>query len=163
SGVAVATSSDGGATWTTPVMVHYEGSNNFFNDKEWIAAGAGGDVYVTRTHFAQGAHGAGYISSPIVRARSHHHGRASATRTIAGSDAAHPFDQVSAPAYGPDGTLYVAYEGNQASDVTKDQIVVARSTDGGKTFTNTEVGRVYDDNGCYPRNVAQNRQRLSFE
>ena len=36
-------------------------------------------------------------------------------------DAAHPFDQGSSPAYAPDGTLYVAYEGNQASDVTKDQ------------------------------------------
>src|SRR5215472_5569898 len=38
SGVAVASSRDGGATWTAPVMVHYEDSNNFFNDKEWIAA-----------------------------------------------------------------------------------------------------------------------------
>jgi hypothetical protein len=163
SGVAVASSHDGGATWSTPVMVHYESANNFFNDKPWIAAGAGGDVYVTWTHFNQGPHGAGYVSSHIVGAVSHDHGKTWTTEMIAVSDNAHPFDQGSAPAYAPDGTLYVAYEGNQASDVTKDQTVVARSTDGGKTFTNTEVGRVYDDVGCYPTNVAQGRARLSFE
>jgi hypothetical protein len=57
----------------------------------------------------------------------------------------------------------VAYEGNKAGDPTRDQTVVARSTDGGKTFTNTEVGRVYDDVACYPLNVSQGRARLSFE
>src|SRR6266404_5602741 len=51
SGVAVAVSRDGGATWGAPVMLHYESSNAFFNDKEWIAAGAGGNVYVTWTLF----------------------------------------------------------------------------------------------------------------
>jgi hypothetical protein len=51
----------------------------------------------------------------------------------------------------PDGTVYVAYEGNQASDIFKDQIVLALSTDGWQTFTNIEPGRVYDDVGCYPR------------
>lgn len=162
SGVAVATSTDGGATWSTPVMVHYESANNFFNDKEWIAAGAGGDVYVTWTLFNQGAHGAGYVSSKIVGSVSHDHGR-TWSDMIAVSDAAHPYDQGSSPAYAPDGTLYVAYEGNQAGDVTKDQTVVARSTDGGLTFTNREVGRVYDDVGCYPTNLAQGRARLSFE
>jgi hypothetical protein len=162
SGVAVASSHDGGATWGTPVMVHYESANNFFNDKPWIAAGAGGDVYVTWTHFNQGPHGAGYISSHIVGSVSHDHGQ-TWSEMLDVSDAAHPFDQGSSPAYAPDGTLYVAYEGNQASDVTKDQTVVARSTDGGKTFTNAEVGRVYDDADCYPTNVAQGRARLSFE
>jgi hypothetical protein len=82
---------------------------------------------------------------------------------IAVSDSAHFSDQGSSPAFAPDGTLYVAYEGNKAGDITRDQTVVARSTDGGKTFTNTEVGRVYDDVGCYPTNVAQGRPRLSFE
>ena len=162
SGVAVASSHDGGASWSTPVMVHYESANNFFNDKPWIAAGAGGEVYVTWTHFNQGPHGLGYISSNIVGALSHDHGQ-TWTEMIAVSDRAHPFDQGSSPAYAPDGTLYVAYEGNQASNTARDQTVVARSTDGGKTFTNTEVGRVYDDVGCYPTNVAQGRARLSFE
>jgi hypothetical protein len=142
-------------------MVHYEAATNFFNDKPWIAAGAGGDVYVTWTHFNQGPHRAGYISSPIVGSVSHDHGR-SWSEMIAVSDSAHFSDQGSSPAYAPDGTLYVAYEGSKGS-AAPDQTVVARSTDGGKTFTNTEVGRVYDDVGCYPLNVAQGRQRLSFE
>jgi len=162
SGVAVASSRDGGATWSAPVMVHYEAANNFFNDKEWIAAGAGGNVYVTWTLFNQGPHGASYISSKIVMVISHDDG-VTWSSPIAVSDDAHPFDQGSSPAVAPDGTIYVAYEGNQASDVTKDQIVLARSIDGGQTFTNVELGRVYDDIGCYPLNVAQGRARLSFE
>src|SRR6266852_3844085 len=161
SGVAVAVSHNGGATWNTPVMVHYEDANTFFNDKDWIAAGAGGNVYVTWTLFKfNKPHG--YISSNIVEAVSHDYG-ATWSSPIAVSDSAHPFDQGSSPAVAPDGTIYVAYEGNQASDVTKDQTVLARSTDGGLTFTNVELGRVYDDIGCYPFNVAQGRQRLSFE
>jgi hypothetical protein len=161
SGVAVAVSRDGGAHWSSPVMVHYEDANTFLNDKEWVAAGAGGDVYVTWTLF-KGNHGHGYISSNIVEAVSHDHG-ATWSGPFVVSDSSHPFDQGSSPAVAADGTVYVAYEGNQASDVTKDQIVVARSTDGGHTFTNVEVGRAYDDVGCYPLNVAQGRQRLSFE
>ena len=45
------------------------------------------------------------------------------------------------------------------------RLIVARSTDGGKNFTNTEVARVYDDLDCYPiqQPGAQNRQTLSFE
>jgi hypothetical protein len=162
SGVAVAVSRDGGATWAAPVMVHFESANNFFNDKNWIAAGAEGNVYVTWTLFNSGAHGLGYISSKIMESVSHDFG-ATWSAPIAVSDAAHPFDQGSSPAVAPDGTVYVAYEGNQASDVTKDQIVLARSTDGGLTFTNTELGRVYDDADCYPTNLAQGRARLSFE
>jgi hypothetical protein len=54
------------------------------------------------------------------------------------SDSGHPFDQGSSPPVPADGVLYVAYEGNQAGDVTKDQTVLARSTDGGLTVTNAE-------------------------
>lgn len=161
SGVAVAVSHNGGASWAAPVMVHYESANNFFNDKNWIAAGAGGNVYVTWTLFKfNKPHG--YISSNIVMSVSHDHG-ATWSDPIAVSDSSHPFDQGSSVAVAPDGTIYVAYEGSQASDLTRDQTVLARSTDGGLTFTNTELGRVYDDIGCYPLNVAQGRQRLSFE
>jgi len=162
SGVAVAVSHDGGGTWSAPVMVHYEDANTFFNDKEWIAAGAGGNVYVTWTLFKLNDHGLGYISSHIVEAVSHDHG-ATWSDPIAVSDSTHPFDQGSSPAVAPDGTVYVAYGGNQASNVFRDQIVLARSTDGGLTFTNVELGRVYDDRGCYPTNVAQGRARLSSE
>lgn len=161
SGVAVAVSRDGGATWTPPVMLHYESSNNFFNDKQWIAAGANGDVYVTWTVFKSNKP-SGYLSSNIVMSVSHDFG-ATWSDPVQVSDAAHPYDQGSSVAVAPDGTVYVAYEGNQAGDPSKDQIVLARSTDSGKTFTTTELGRVYDDVGCYPLNLAQGRPRLSFE
>ncbi len=39
---------------------------------------------------------------------------------------------------------------------------MARSTDGGSTFTNTEVGRVFDDLDCYPINTTGS-QTLSGE
>jgi hypothetical protein len=162
SGVAVATSDDGGLHWGAPVLVHYEDSNVFFNDKEWIAAGPGGNVYVTWTQFRMQPPTYAYVSSNIVIAISHDHG-ATWSGPIQVSDSAHPFDQGSAPAVAADGTIYVAYEGNQASNVSRDQIVLARSTDGGLTFTNAELGRVFDDIGCYPTNVAQGRARLSFE
>ena len=138
SGVAVASSRDGGAAWGAPVMDHFEDGNSFFNDKEWIVAGAGGNVYVTWTLFKSNS-GHGYISFNIVEAVSHDHG-ATWSDPITVSDSAHPFDQGSSPAVAPDGTIYIAYEGNQASDVSRDQIVLARSTDGGLTFTNIEVG-----------------------
>ena len=162
SGVAVAVSRDGGANWTAPVMVRYESANNFFNDKQWIAAGANGTVYVTWTLFKSNKGQGGYISSNIVGSVSHDYG-ATWSDMIPVSDSSHPYDQGSSTAIAPNGTIYVAYEGNQASDLSKDQIVLARSTDGGLTFTNTELGRVYDDVGCYPANVAQGRARLSFE
>jgi len=161
SGIAVSVSHDGGTTWGVPVMVHYEDANTFFNDKEWVAAGTNGNVYVTWTLFKFNRP-RGYLSSNIVMAVSHDYG-VTWSDPIQVSDAAHPFDQGSAPAVAPDGTIYVAYEGNQASNVSRDQIVLARSTDGGRTFSNTELGRVYDDIGCYPLNVAQGRPRLSFE
>ena len=161
SGVAVATSTDGGTSWTAPTMVYYEASNNFFNDKQWIAAGKDGAVYVTWTSFKSNRPN-GYLSSNIVVSSSQDYGR-SWSAPAAVSDAAHPYDQGSSTAVAPDGALYVAYEGNQAGDVYKDQIVLARSTDGGKTFTTKELGRVYDDVGCYPLNVSQGRARLSFE
>ena len=161
SGVAVAVSRDGGATWGAPVMVHYESSNNFFNDKQWIAAGAGGNVYVTWTVFKSNKP-RGYLSSRIVEAVSHDYG-VTWSDPIAVSDNAHPYDQGSSVAVAPNGSVYVAYEGNQANDISRDQTVLARSTDGGLTFTNVELGRVYDDIGCYPANVAQGRARLSFE
>jgi len=161
SGVAVASSRDGGISWNAPAMVHYEASNDFFNDKEWIAAGKNGTVYATWTSFKSN-HAKGYLSSNIMISTSHDYGVTWSTPAQV-SDAAHPYDQGSAPAVASDGTLYVAYEGNQANDVTKDQLVLARSTDGGRTFINTELGRVYDDVNCYPTNLAQGRARLSFE
>lgn len=164
SGVAVAVSHDGGAHWDAPVMVNSAASGDFFQDKEWIGVGNDGTVYLSWTRFYQGPKGQGYLRSPIVMASSRTGGKSwSSVKAV--SDDAHPYNQGSQVAMAPDGTLYVAYEGaTAASNYSQSALVVARSVDGGTTFSNTDVARVYDDIDCYPlqRPGAQNRQTLSF-
>jgi hypothetical protein len=160
SGVAVSVSTDGGRTWSAPNMITFVHAGNFFNDKEWIAAGPHGKVAVTWTQFSLGPHGAGYHSSPIVGAISNNYGQSWNRQGFPISDAAHPFDQGSQVQFGPDGALYVAY--NAASPLTgytTDAMVVARSTDDGLTFETKELARVYDDLDCYP--IFAGRQTLT--
>ncbi len=164
SGVAVAASTDGGLHWAAPVMVGYGASSDFFQDKEWIGVGADGTVHLTWTRFYQGPRGQGYLRSPIVMASSGNGGKSwSSVKEV--SDAAHPYNQGSQVGVAPDGTLYVAYEGaTPASGYNQSALIVARSVDGGRSFANSEVARVFDDLDCYPiqRPGAQNRQTLSF-
>ena len=162
SGVAVSVSHDGGLTWDRPNMVTWVKAGNFFNDKEFIAAGPNGKVVVTWTKYYQGPHGASYLQSPIVMANSTDGGHTWTNQGRPVSDPSHPFDSGSMPLYGPDGALYVAYEGSQPSTgYATDATVVARSTDNGAHFTNVEIGRVYDDLDCYP--VFEGRQTLTDE
>lgn len=162
SGIAVSVSHDGGLTWDAPNMVSWSGSFNYFNDKELIAVAPNGDVVVTWTEFNLGPLGSGYRESPIVMAISKDKGKTWNNQGAPVSDAAHPFDQGSYPQFGPDGTLYVAYEaGDPATGYATDIMMVARSTDSGKHFTNTSIGRVYDDLDCYP--VFNGRQTLTGE
>jgi hypothetical protein len=165
SGVAIAVSTDGGSQWSAPKMIDYRATGDFFADKEWMAVGGDGTVYVTWTKFYQGPRGLGYLKSPIVMSTSSN-GGASWSSVKGVSDDAHPFNQGSAPVVAPDGTLYVAYEASDpATNYATDQQVVAVSTDHGTTFTQHAIARVYDDFSCYPIQLpgAQGRQTLSFE
>jgi BNR repeat protein len=162
SGVAVSVSHDGGLTWDAPNMVTFNSATNFFNDKELVAAGPDGSVVVTWTRFDSGAHGESYLRSPIVMAISRDQGQTWNRQGSPVSDAAHPFDQGSYPVFGSDGALYVAYEGGSpATGYATDATVIAKSTDSGQSFTNVEVGRVFDDLDCYP--MFGGRQTLSGE
>ena len=159
-GVAVGVSKDGGRTWSEQNMVAYADAGNFVIDKEWIAAGPDGKVVVTWTRFNLGPKGAGYRESPIVGAFSKDSGKTWNRQSFPISDAAHPFDQGSQVQYGPDGALYVAYEASSPSTgFATDALVLARSTDDGKTFETKELARVYDDFDCYP--IFAGRQTLS--
>ncbi|HET7416901.1 MAG TPA: sialidase family protein [Solirubrobacterales bacterium] len=162
SGIGVSASRDGGATWGTPHLVTSSSGAPNFNDKEWITAGPDGRLYVTWTRFAF-SRASGYQGSPILLAVSADGGVSwSDPRPV--SDSAHPYDQGSIPRVGRDGTLYVAYEAaTPASGYLGDALLVARSSDGGRSFTNTELARVFDDANCYPLNVTQDRQTLSGE
>jgi hypothetical protein len=162
SGIAVSVSHDGGLTWDQPNMVSWSGSAVFFNDKELIAAGPDGTVVVTWTQFNSGARGADFRESPIIMAISKDNGHTWNNQGSPVSDEAHPFNSGSYPVFGPDGTLYVAYEGaDPTTGYQTDATIIARSTDDGQHFTNVSVGRVFDDNDCYP--VFGGRQTLTGE
>ena len=141
-------------------MVAFIDSGNYFFDKEWIAAGADGRVVVTWTRFSLGPQGASYLQSPIVGAFSKDYGHTWNRQGFPISDAAHPFDQGSQVQFGPDGALYVSYEGaTPATGYATDVMVIARSLDDGRSFETKELARVYDDLDCYP--VYAGRQTLS--
>jgi hypothetical protein len=165
SGVAVTKSTDGGKTWQKPVMVSYNATGNFFYDKPWISVGPDGTVNLTWTKFYQGPKGLSYLQSPIVLSQSKNGGKAwSSVKQV--SDAAHPFDQGSQSATGPNGTLYITYEaGDPSTGYVTDEQALATSTDGGTTFTTSKIGRVFDDLDCYPIQLpgAQGRQTLTGE
>jgi hypothetical protein len=165
SGVAVTKSTDGGVSWSRPVMIDANATGNFFYDKPWISVGPDGTVTVTWTKFYQGPRGLSYLQSPIVISQSRNGGKSwSSVKRV--SDASHPFDQGSISASAPDGTLYVMYQaGDPDTGYSTDAIVMARSTDGGTTFTQGKVARQYDDFDCYPIQLpgGQDRQTLSGE
>ena len=150
--IVVSASRDGGLTWGEPSVVIADGVDatghalptDYFNDKDWIAVDQRtGAVYVTWTRW-------GPTGSPIVSSVSHDGGVTwSAPVTVSPANIAGevtPFSQGSIPQVGPDGTLYVAYELAVCQTLNCDQptdhdvIAVARSKDGGRTFTNVVAG-----------------------
>ena len=162
SGLAVAVSHDGGLTWSNPSMIDYQATANIFIDKQWISVANDGTVYATWTQFNANKT-VGYLNSPIVFSSSSNGGK-SWTPVRAVSDASHPFNQGSQVGVTPSGVLVVAYEGSSATS-TNDELIVAQSRNGGATFTNTEVSRIYDDASCYPTQLpgGQGRATLTNE
>ena len=116
-------------------MVTYTSAGNFVHDKEWLAAGPNGAVVVTWTRFSLGPKGQSYLSSPIVGAISKDHGKTWNRQSFPISDAVHPFDQGSQVQFGPDGSLYVAYEGaSPTTGYATSAVVLARSLDRRRTL-----------------------------
>jgi len=164
-GIAVAASTDGGLSWGMPTMVHSTSTGNNFHDKQWMAVGPDGTVHVSWTWFQQTANGK-FGGSPIYLASS-----SDGAKSFSGpkpvSDDRFPFNQGSMIGVANDGTIYVSYiASSPETGYESSAVVVARSTDGGKKFSNAQGPRIYDDFNCYPRQLAgtgQGRATLSAQ
>jgi hypothetical protein len=149
SSVVVNKSTNGGDTWGPPSFVVQDDDPSVFHDKEWIGVGPDGAVYVTWARFTfqpKGKTGLGnYEASPIVISKSTDGGATWSTPTVISG----PFAQFSTPVIHddgtPDGVIYVSFEEwNNPVGRNGGRAFVARSTDGGATWTKHFVGLVND-------------------
>ncbi len=169
--VVVATSDDGGLSWTNPVTVASgqgavaagANGNLVFQDKEFIAADAqSGRAHVTWTSFQERSLPIGFAGRAPIMTSFSDDGRAwSPPQEISGSGAfcsvqydGRPNEcdqnQFSYPAVAPGGRVYVTFE--NFNTPAENQILVVRSTDGGPTFgAPVKVADVFDIN--YPANT----------
>lgn len=127
----------GKLTWGPPTFINPTTSPSTLNDKEWIAADANASspfrdrVYVSWTRFKFNAHNGNYVQSPIFFAYSTDGGKTfSEPKNIGGNVL---YDQGSRPLVGPDGTLYVIFNGSTRLASLSSTYIV-RSTDGGVSF-----------------------------
>lgn len=128
----------GNLTWGPPTFINPTTTSAIFNDKEWIAADAHASspfrdrVYVTWTRYIFNAHTGNYIQSPIDFVFSTDGGHTfSSPQLISGNVL---YSQGSRPVVGPDGTLYVFWDGATRL-ATSDSTWMVKSTDGGATWS----------------------------
>lgn len=128
----------GNLTWSAPTFINATTAPSTLNDKPWIAvdANAGSPfrdrVYVSWTRFIFNAHTGAYVQSPIMFAYSKDGGATfSAPQLIVGNVL---YGQGSHPTVGPDGTLYVFWDGSTRL-ATLDSIWMVKSTDGGVNWS----------------------------
>jgi hypothetical protein len=124
------------------------GSSNF-DDKEWMTVDNSltspfyGRVYVTWTKFsAQGGNSSVWISSCGGNGPGKEECEEFTRGKVLNKPVAGGLVQESFPATAPDGTLYVAFlqfQGGFGSSLPHAGVWVAKSTDGGKTFSQTKV------------------------
>jgi hypothetical protein len=146
--VSKGTFTNGALSWGAPTFINPTTSPAIFNDKEWIAADAHvtspfrDRVYVSWTRFIFGAGRGNYVQSPIFFASSSDGGATfTDPQQIVGNVL---YDQGSRPVVGPDGTVYVFFEGSTRLAQLSSTYVV-KSTDGGATFGEpTAVSTVSD-------------------
>jgi hypothetical protein len=131
-------SAGGNLTWSAPTFINPTTSPSVLNDKEWIAVDHSADspfrdrVYVTWTRYLFNASNGSYRQSPIFFASSTDGGVTFTTpKSITGNVL---YDQGSRPVVGPDGTLYVFWDGATRLDSLNSAYMV-KSTDGGATWS----------------------------
>jgi hypothetical protein len=130
--------SSGNLTWGPPTFINPTTSPATLNDKEWIAADAHASspfrdrVYVSWTRFIFNAHNGNYVQSPIDFAFSTNGGKTFSTPQLISGNVL--YSQGSRPVVGPDGTLYVFWDGATRL-ATLDSTWMVKSTDGGVTWS----------------------------
>ncbi|HEX6477914.1 MAG TPA: sialidase family protein [Ktedonobacteraceae bacterium] len=128
----------GTLSWGPPTFINPTTSPAILNDKEWIAADAHASspfrdrVYVSWTRFIFNAHNGNFVQSPIDFAFSTDGGKTFSNPQLIGGNVL--YDQGSRPVVGPDGTVYVFFEGSTRL-ATHSSTYVVKSTDGGVTWS----------------------------
>jgi BNR repeat-like domain len=142
SAIAVSRSFDKGETWETHYVIQ-DDDPAVFHDKEWIAVTPDGTVYVAWALFKSGQGGpGGYLGSPIVISKSTDQGQ---TWSEPQEISAGPYAQFATPVVAADGTVYVSYElWQNPIGRAGGRAFVAKSTDGGETWTNHFVALIND-------------------
>jgi len=127
----------GHLTWGPPTFINPTTTKSILNDKEWIAVDSHPNspfrdrVYVTFTRYKFQATTGAYVQSPIFFASSSDGGKTfTEPKSIVGNVL---YGQGSRPVVGPDGTLYVFWDGSTRQDAL-DGTWVNKSTDGGRTW-----------------------------
>jgi hypothetical protein len=128
----------GHLTWGAPTFINATKSPSTLNDKPWIAVDshAGSPfrdrVYVTWTRFIFSAATGAYVQSPIAFAYSSNGGATFSTPKLIGGNVL--YSQGSHPTVGPDGTLYVFWNGSTRL-ASLNSTYMVKSTDGGATWS----------------------------
>jgi hypothetical protein len=130
--------SSGNLHWGSPVFIGQTTSPSTFNDKPWTAVDTHasspfqGRVYVSWTRFIFSASTGAYVQSPIAFAYSTDGGQ-----TFISSDLISPnvlYSQGSHIMVGPDGTVYVLWDGDTKFGPF-DSTWMVKSTDGGVSWS----------------------------
>jgi hypothetical protein len=130
-------SSGGSLSWGAPTFIDQTTSPAVFNDKEWIGADHYASspfrdrVYVTFTRFVFNASTGAFVQAPIFEAFSTDGGATFSAPQAISSNVL--YDQGSRPIVGPDGTVYVFFEGATRLSAL-DSTYMVKSTDGGVTW-----------------------------
>ena len=183
--IQVSTSTDGGLTFGAPVIVDEGMSGAHFEDKPYMTVDTDpgsrfrDSVYVTWTIFDMTSPGFVELQSPIFFSASRDGGQSwsqpieisgvnpslcTFSSTPLANDGRCREDQFSSPVVAPDGTIFVAFENDQAvnDDQLRNQYLVVKSSDGGATWSppvrSSDILR--DGMNDYPINV-NGRQTLS--
>jgi hypothetical protein len=128
----------GNLTWSQPTFINPTTSPSTLNDKEWIAVDSHvgspfqDRIYVTWTRFIFNAHNGSYVQSPIAFVSSSDGGATFTTPKLISGNVL--YGQGSRPVVGPDGTLYVFWDGSTRL-ASFDSTWMVKSADGGATWS----------------------------